>query len=287
MKLKALIFLFLIGAGIFSCQKETVDNNGNNVVAAVTTLDVAYGDDPLQKLDLFLPEGRSASATKSLILIHGGAWATGDKTDFDPFIDSLKKRLPSYAIFNINYRLSGFSLNTFPTQEEDVKAAVNFINSKRGEYKVSDNVVLLGASAGGHLALLHAYKNSTPFAVKAVVDFFGPTDLFDLYYHPGVVPDSLIATIIGGTPATDSLLYYNSSPINFVNNACPTIILQGSDDPLVNPVTQAKALRDKLQIAGKAVVYKEYAGMGHGEWDTPTYTDAFNRIQEFLLQYNP
>ncbi len=277
-------------AVMLSCKKEdTNGNNNNNIVAAASYNNVAYGADALQKMDVYLPAGRSKDSTKVMVLIHGGAWASGDKADFAPFIDSLKRRLPDYAIFNINYRLSGLGANVFPTQETDTRAAVEFILSKRAEYLISDNFSMLGASAGAHLALLQAYKYSVPVKAKVVVDFFGPTNLNDLYNNPGVVPQSTIEAIVGATPVSNPALYFQSSPINYATGsaACPTIILQGSADLLVNATSQSFALKNKLELEGVPVQYVEYAGAGHGDWNTATFSDAFNKIQAFVNLYNP
>ena len=277
-------------AVMLSCKKEdTNGNNNNNIVAAASYNNVAYGADALQKMDVYLPAGRSKDSTKVMVLIHGGAWASGDKADFAPFIDSLKRRLPDYAIFNINYRLSGLGANVFPTQETDTRAAVEFIFSKRAEYLISDNFSMLGASAGAHLALLQAYKYSVPVKAKVVVDFFGPTNLNDLYDNPGVVPQSTIEAIVGATPVSNPALYFQSSPINYATGsaACPTIILQGSADLLVNATSQSFALKNKLELEGVPVQYVEYAGAGHGDWNTAIFSDAFNKIQAFVNLYNP
>ncbi len=68
----------------------------------------------------------------------GGAWADGDKTDFDIYITELQRRLPDYAFANINYRLyASTGQNKFPAQEEDVKAAVSFLMNKSGDLKFS------------------------------------------------------------------------------------------------------------------------------------------------------
>lgn len=287
MRIHHLLMAFCICLVAVSCKKETTTNNE---VAAATFLNAAYGTDPLQNMDVYLPAGRSATSTKVMIMIHGGAWASGDKADFISFIDTLKRRLPAYALFNINYRLSAASSNVFPTQELDVKKAVEFIYNKRADYGISDNFSLIGASAGGHLSLLQAYKYATPVKIKLVVDFFGPTDIKDLYDNPGFVPQATVAEIIGATPTGNPALYQQSSPINFVTNsaACPTIILQGSADPLVNAVRQSGALRDKLILNGVPVQYVEYPGKGHGtDWDSPVYFDAFNKISAFLNLYNP
>lgn len=269
----------------FSCSKSDSGNGGGSgTIAEKNETNVAYGTDPLQKMDIYLPANRSTATTKVIILIHGGGWVSGDKTDFTSAnLDTIKKRMPGYAIFNINYRLGALpATNTFPTQELDVKAAVEYIYGNRNNYLVSEKFVLMGASAGAHLALLQAYKYTSPVKIKAVVDFFGPTDMVAMYNdNPG--SQLAFAALLNGTPATNLSMYQQSSPIFFVNAAnSPTIILQGGADPLVNATTQSVALKSKLDIAGVTSQYVYYATGGHGDWDVATYTDAYNNIQAFL-----
>ena len=274
--------LLLLGIAFTSCQRESFGpapgGNSKEIM-----MNVSYGTDPAQKMDVYLPAGRSASTTKVLVMIHGGAWSSGDKSDFNQFVDSLQRRLPDYAVFNINYRLAVGTTNLFPTQENDTKAAIEFIYSKRAEYAISDKFVLLGASAGAHLALLQGYKQSSPVKVKAIVDFFGPTDMVDLYNNPASVfiPSSAIAQIMSGTPSTNLSLYQQSSPVNFVTaSSAPTIILQGGLDPLVSPA-QAIALKTLLQSAGVIHQYVFYPTEMHG-WIGPNLVDSFDKIQAFL-----
>jgi acetyl esterase/lipase len=129
MKTTYLLILLIAATTWLGCAKEKTVDTGSTVPQAVSITNVAYGADALQKMDVYLPQGRSADSTKVLLLIHGGGWVEGDKSDFAAFVDTIKKRLPGYAIFNINYRLSAFPANVFPTQELDIKAAVNFIDS--------------------------------------------------------------------------------------------------------------------------------------------------------------
>jgi acetyl esterase/lipase len=276
---------FALSVFLFSCQKEnnTAPNPVPVPVAEKTDLNVSYGTDPLQKTDMYLPAGRTISATKVIMLIHGGGWSSGDKADFTAYVDTLKRRIPGYAIFNINYRLATATSNLFPTQENDVKAAIEFIYSKRNDYGISDKFVLLGASAGGHLSLLQAYKYSTPVKIKAVVDFFGPTDLVDMYNNPASIfaPPAALAAVIGATPSTNLTLYQQSSPINFVTAQSPsTIILQGGVDVLVSP-TQSATLNTKLQTFGVVHQYVFYPTENHG-WTGANLTDSFDKITAFL-----
>jgi acetyl esterase/lipase len=275
--MKSLLFVGCIALFLVSCQKEEV-NTGSGNTAAQTMLNVSYGPNAAQKMDVYLPANRSTATTKVMVLIHGGGWNSGDKQDplFIPFVDSIRNRLPGYAVFNINYRLSAKPLNLFPTQEMDVKQAVEYIFSKRTEYGISDKFVMAGASAGAHLAMLYAYKYSSPVKAKAVVSYFGPSDLTQMYNNPvggNVLISLVLADAIGKTPTEDPALYFNSSPINFIssNTAMPTILLHGGTDPLVSP-QQSVAVQTKLF----------YPSGGHGDWDAPTYTDGFIKIQTFL-----
>lgn len=283
MKLLVPISLFFIIC-ITSCSKSDTGGGTGNTIAAKTMTDVSYGTDPLQKMDIYLPANRSTATTKVIILIHGGAWISGDKSEFTSELDTLKRRIPDYAIININYRLGALpASNPFPTQEMDVKAAIEFVYGNRSTYLISEKFVLMGASAGGHLALLHAYKHQSLFKIKAVVDFFGPTDMVDMHNNPGAFPQSSIALLLSGTPTSNPAMYQQSSPITYATaTACPTIILQGGIDPLVNPTTQSLALKNKLTTAAVVNEYNFYPLAGHGGWDVATNTDAFNKVQAFL-----
>jgi acetyl esterase/lipase len=273
--------ILLSGLVLFfsSCQKEE-DDNGEDM--PVTMLNVSYGTNAQQKMDVYLPAGRSTTITKVIIMIHGGGWSTGDKTDFNQYVDSLKKREPTYAIFNINYRLAN-PPDIISTSEIDVKAAVEFIYNHRTEYRISDKFVLIGASAGGHLALLQGYKHTAPVKVKAIIDFFGPTDLIEMFNNPPnpLVP-ALLASVTGGTPTTQSLIYQISSPLTYVTNqSAPTLILHGGIDIVVSP-SQSILLKNKLQTSGVVNQYIFYPTEGHG-WVGTNLSDSFNKIQAFLV----
>jgi len=271
------LFILILFSLVFSsCKKD--DSPEQDM--SVTMLNVSYGTNSQQKMDVYLPATRSTTTTKVMIMIHGGAWNSGDKVDFNEYVDSLKKREPTYAIFNINYRLANVS-DLFPAQELDVRAAVDFIYNKRQEYKISDKFVLVGASAGAHLALLQGYKYSTPVKPKAIIDFFGPTDLVDMYNNPpNALVQPLLVAVTGVTP-TANTLYTQSSPINYITSQSPpTMILHGGTDIVVSP-TQSVLLNTKLQSAGVIHQYFFYPTEGHG-WVGANLSDSFNKIQAFL-----
>ena len=269
-----------------ACQKETSEKEQSN--EEKTLLNVSYGADTAQRMDVYLPANRTTTDTKVLVLVHGGAWSTGDKTEFNEYIPVFKERLPDYAIININYRLAQLpSTFIFPTQENDVKAAVEAVMTKAGEYGFNkDKLAMLGASAGAHLAMLQSYKNSTP-KVKALVDMFGPTDMAGLYNSLTTnIERFAFQSLLGGPPSTNPALYQSSSPINFVSaQSPPTLILHGGADPLV-PVSQSTQLKTKLETANVPVQLFIYPNEGHG-WFGANLVDSYGKITSFLKTYNP
>jgi acetyl esterase/lipase len=276
------IFFLLFSMTLFtSCQKGGAKTATNFSIAEIK-LNVSYGtDDSLQRMDIYLPAGRSATATKSIVLIHGGGWNAGSKTDFASYIDTLKKRLPDFAIFNIDYRLAT-SKTIFPAQENDVKAAIDFIAANASDYGINKNkMALLGASAGAHLALLQAYKYKD-VKIKAVIDFFGPTDLITMYNKPwhSLIP-YLLHMLTGTTPSADPEVYKKASPAYYVSSETPpTLILQGGKDQIVHP-SQSRLLKEKLQKAGVEHELVIYASQRHG-WQGPVLSNSFDRIEKFL-----
>ncbi|MFZ1529314.1 MAG: alpha/beta hydrolase [Ferruginibacter sp.] len=276
--LYAFIILFSISAA--SCKKDDAQPQ-NNVRTELSVNNEAYGTDAQQKMDYYLPANRTDTGTKVMILIHGGGWSAGDKTDFNNFMADIKTYFPGWAIFNINYRLAAGNSNLFPTQELDVRAAAEYIFNNAGQFHISGKFVLVGASAGAHLALLQGNKNHN-LPVKAIVNFFGPTDITDMYNNPlsALIPPAIEA-VVGATPTSNPNLYFQSSPINFVTaQSPPTISLQGGMDPLVNPAQQL-ALKAKLDASSVINEYVFYPNEAHG-WVGASMTDSYNRIKTFI-----
>lgn len=284
--MKYLITLISLMSIFASCDKSSGNSSTHTIAPATaeTKPNVAYGADTAQRMDIYLPAGRNNN-TKVLVLIHGGGWASGDKSEFETAIPVLQKQLPGYAIFNINYRLATQNSNHFPTQENDVKAAVQFILNNADNYRISKDVVLLGTSAGAHLALLQAYKNTDVVKPKAVISFFGPTDMAEMYNRQSnSYYQFAIGLLVGGTPEKKPQVFEQASPINFVTpQSAPTLLLHGGKDSLV-PVSQSQELKAKLDKAGVPAELVIYPNEGHGWWGA-TQEDSFKKIAAFLRKH--
>jgi arylformamidase len=116
--------------------------------------DLAYGSDPLQRLDVYLPDNPEHAPV--LLMVHGGAWRIGDKGAAAVVDNKIKRWLPKGFIFvSINYRLLPDS--TPVQQAEDVARALAFAQQQAASWGGdSSKVILLGHSAGAHLVSLLA-----------------------------------------------------------------------------------------------------------------------------------
>src|SRR5665647_1775326 len=90
----------LVTVFLSSCRKEPSANEEQII------RDLSYGESAQQKMDIYLPDNRSPAATKTIVVIHGGGWVEGDKSEMNPYVDTLRKLIPGYAIVNLNYRLA-------------------------------------------------------------------------------------------------------------------------------------------------------------------------------------
>ena len=270
-----------------SCTKESVESvqqppTQNDSLPAVNHLNVSYGNSDQQKLDVYLPALRDEN-TRMVIIIHGGGWNSGDKSDFDSYIAEFQKRLPGYAFANLNYRLVTESGNYFPTQENDVNAAISFLKSQSSEYKISQNFIYLGISAGAHLALLQAYKHSDVLQPKGIVSFFGPVDLERLYVNSDKSIPEQLKFIMNATLEANPTIFFDSSPINFISaNSAPTLMLHGDQDVIV-PIEQAYMLQSKLEEKGVLNKLVVYPGQAHG-WGGKDLSDSFHQVETFIRE---
>ena len=111
--------------------------------------------DPELLLDAFVP--KEDGPHPAVLVVHGGAWKSGDRNQLRGYANLLAKR--GFVCFAIDYRLA--PQNKFPAQIEDCRAAVKWIRTHATDYKVSpDKIGAIGYSAGGHLVVIWIILNS-------------------------------------------------------------------------------------------------------------------------------
>jgi len=228
-----------------------------------------------QKLDLYIPPG--ADDAPLVVWVHGGGWQNGSK-DRTPALPLLEK---GFAVASINYRLSSHAV--FPAQIEDCKAAIRWLRAHAKKHHLNpERIGVWGSSAGGHLvALLGVTGDVKEFdtgertevssRVQAVVDFFGPAELFTMQQQskPGGpinhdAPDAPEAKLIGGPVPDNKAKADKASPMSYVSKGdAPVLIVHGDQDPLV-PLQQSENFLAALKKAGVKAELHVVKGGGHG-----------------------
>ena len=200
---------------------------------------------------------------------------------------------------SIQYRLSGEA--TFPAQVHDAKGAIRWLRANAEKYGYDPrNITVAGGSAGGHLAALVGTSGGVDplegsvggnadqsSRVQAIIDFYGPTDL---YYNATQesarvdTPDGPLWQLLGAKPSETPGQAKLASPVHHVTaDDPPLLILHGTEDPQVH-LRHSHFLRDAYAKANLPVTLIIIEGAGHGG---PQFSDADRRklILEFLRRH--
>jgi len=234
-----LSFLFII---ISSCSEDTIAPDISSIEAK-EIINLEYGSEFHQKYDIYLPQNRTMD-TKVLILIHGGGWNAGDKSEMDPFKDFIRDQLPEIAVLNMNYRLADTNNAPYPMQVNDIDLVVNELRDRAKEFQISTEIGFIGTSAGAHLSLLWSYAHDTKKQVKMVCSIVGPTNLLDEAYVNS--NNQELRTLLDQFGNDQDVLEEVSPLYQVTSTSPPTILFYGAQDPLI-PNSQGIALRDKLK----------------------------------------
>ncbi len=244
--MKKIVSIFILSCCLNSCSEP---ENISPLVES-SMLDVSYGTHPRQKYDIYLPAGRDVN-TPVILMIHGGAWKAGQKEDFNSYVTLIKNNWNNVAVVNMNYRLASNEDNVHHEQiMDDIKTVIGQVIEKQNDYQISSDMGIVGASAGGQLAMIYAYKHNDYDNINCVASIFGPSIIKDWTWYNsfnpwlgGSVGDILTEYV--GQPWDDTV-YESVSPYWNINlNSQPTIIFHGNLDVIV-PIYQSQWLHGKL-----------------------------------------
>ncbi len=243
------ITLLLIICLLSSCAKTGlhVINNFAKSGQFETHKNIDYGS---QKLNLYVPNGKTITAT--VIYFYGGCWgqcSSYNKDDYLFVAETLTKQ--GYAVVIPDYR-------KYPNVKidailDDAKAATLWVLRNKEKYGIeSDNVFVMGHSAGAHLAaMLVDDETLLGDKLNQINGFIGLAGPYDFY--PFNVNDAYLFDLFHKKNN-----YYASQPIHFVNgNEPPHLLLQGRNDKKVfvhNAVNLAAKL-EQYQVDYELVVF--------------------------------
>ena len=236
-------------AGFLSnCSPATLLNATVSRQGFTRETDIAYGPDPRQKLDLYRPE-RPRPDGKTVIFFYGGSWDSGSKSDYLFVAQALAAG--GYTVVIPDYRL--YPEVRFPAFVEDGAQAVRWTAERFG----TDNLFVMGHSAGAHIALLLAVD--TPYLKAAGVDRLKLAGVLGLSGPYDFLPlkSSRLIEIFGGANNRDI------EAITFARAPLPSaLLIHGMADTTVYP-RNSEHLAAAWRAAGAPVELKLYPDVGH------------------------
>jgi acetyl esterase/lipase len=244
------------------------------------TLDIPVAKPDNVQLTMNVYRPIKTGKNPAIVMIYGGAWRSGSPNSNDQFSQYIAAQ--GYTVLAIDYRHA--PEYKFPTQTEDIKTALKFIQQHADEYEVNlDRMAIMGRSAGGHLAMLTAYAIDA-FPFRAVVNYYSPVDLTDGYINPPF-PDpidsrTVLRNFLGGTPQEFSDLYRQASPYqNVRSHLPPTLLIYGGRDHIVQSKF-GRAMYENLNQNGNTAVFIEIP------WAEHAFDAVFNGISNQLALYH-
>lgn len=239
-------------------------------------------------ISLLTPYGIRSTDKKKLpcvVWVCGGAWRGGKERAAEMLPELLYLAENGYIVAAVEYRILKEAV--FPAQIQDVLTGVRFLKTNADKYGIDpERIGIMGSSAGGHLTLLAA-NNDGQFdtdkypgvnsIVKCAVDFYGITDIEEVYHFNLKRTDERIkqgraadphsfpeCELLGDLPDNVPELAKKAGGINGINvKTCPVLVMHGDSDRTVN-IGQSELYYNAMTQQEKEISYYVIHGADHG-----------------------
>lgn len=244
--MRLLIFILLL----FGCHPHSPQRD---------VRDLSYGSHDRHRMDVFLAEQKNEEYKPLLVLMHAGAWMSGDKALMTTLADTMRSK--GFHVVCLNMRYVGGDV-ALTQQLDDIDTALDFIQKHQAEWKYSD-IFIGGSSSGGHLALM--YASSTAHEVAGVIGICAPSDFLDTSFQEKakryeVWPHVLQLVNIQSEDTGTSLRV--ASPRYHLDEMPPVFLMHGLLDEVV-PAEQSAQLVHAISVHQPSSVYYPIATLGH------------------------
>jgi acetyl esterase/lipase len=279
--MKIPVFLFTLQAALLlslqpACAQNLKFGDIEKLPKPQADARIAYGRDPLQFGDLRLPRGSGPHPV--VIVIHGGCWfAQYDLSHLASFCDALTKS--GVATWSLEYRRLGNEGGGWPGTFEDVARGADYMRELAKKYPLDlKRVIVIGHSAGGHLALWLAARKklpqsselyaADPLSLRGVISLAGVTDLRKFSAGCG----GAIAKLLGGSPEEVNARYQQTSPVELLPLGVLQHLISGARDRTV-PLDQATPYVTVAKQKGDEVKLTVLDNAAHFEMISPQTTE--------------
>ncbi|EMR02129.1 putative dienelactone hydrolase [Cesiribacter andamanensis AMV16] len=224
------------------------------------------------------------------VVVHGGCWLNQYSLQYMTHLsEALTKR--GFATWTLEFRRVGDAGGGWPGTLQDVALGTDFLRQLAKTYPLDlGEVLVIGHSAGGHLALWLAARTQLPVSsllytpdplpLKGVVALAGIADLATYSSEAGSC-NAAVEKLMGGLPAAHPERYAQASPAELLPVGVPQRLLQGAADPIV-PVRQATAYTAAATAAGDDARMVLIPEAGHFDLVAP-FSPVWSQVEAACL----
>lgn len=206
-----------------------------NITAATNIIYKTIGNRQLH-IDIFYPTTKNKNGYPGVVMIHGGGWRSGDRTQTIPIGQQLAAK--GYVAIAVEYRLTPEAI--YPESVYDLKALIRWMLANAKTYHLDQRkIATMGFSSGGQLAALvgttnglSAFEDSGDNRnhssdVQAIIDVDGIL----AFKHPESEEGAVAASWLGGTYEEKPKTWLDASPLTHVDKKTPPVLFINSSLP--------------------------------------------------------
>ncbi|WP_293777739.1 alpha/beta hydrolase [uncultured Oxalicibacterium sp.] len=275
-----LLAALLVLGGLAACAPLKAINAITTSATYTKKADVPFGDDPRQKLDVYIPRDLQGPAP-IVVFFYGGSWNQGDRHDYAFVGEALAAR--GIIAVVADYRV--YPQVRYPAFVEDGASAVAWtVRQAKNIGGDPKHVFVMGHSAGAYNAAMVALDKRwlnkmslSPGVLRGWIGLAGPYDFLPIenpdvkpvFLHPNSPPDS--------------------QPINHVTaGAPPALLLASNKDDLVDPKRNTGGLAKKLRDVGVPVRELYFNNTSHATivvsmaWPFRQLAPVLHEVEQFV-----
>ena len=227
-----------------------------------SSADLAYGNHPRQKVDVYLPsqpladKALAAGGAPMVVFFYGGSWSSGDRADYRFVGEALASQ--GIAVVVADYRLSPEV--RYPVFLQDSAQAMRWAFDNAQKYGANPNrIFVMGHSAGAYNAAMLALDKRwlsgaglSPARLAGWIGLAGPYDFLPIGDRK-----TQVAFEWPGTPPDSQALFHASSA------SPPALLLAPEIDSLVNTQRSTVGMTQRLQSSGVHVESELFDTVSH------------------------
>jgi acetyl esterase/lipase len=256
---------------------------------------IDYGTDPMQKVDVWLPKGKTKGPFPVVVMVHGGCWTTdiADRSLMNWIADDLRNT--GVAVWNIDYRGVDRTGGGYPGTFADAAKAADQLAANAKKFNLDTRRVLaIGHSAGGHLARVRGDRPKLPASsplqaphplrIRHVISIGGLPDLEATATNAdNGCGTEVVAKLVGASTPQHPDVYADTSVPRLLPLGVKQDLINGREDRII-PAVMATDYIAKARAAGDTATLHTIPATGHVELIAPE-TPAWAEAKRLILSY--